>query len=257
MRRTCLCGSIGVVGLDRLCFPLAEYTNHANRSAVGAAYLSGYSVIDVSDPETPIVIGAPPTAQLGLQAPVTTGSGLLVATTTPLGPNPQQVALYDVSQPTDVTQFLTLFDTPGEARALTIHNGLAYVADSAAGVQVVNYLAYDSQGMPPAIQLSTSATNGEAEASQPFRVTAEATDDVQVRHVEFYVDGVEVFSDGNFPFELRFTLLVFVRFIGTNNSLEATGNDFWELRPKLSDVRGHAVNVKRHDCPHLVWAWRD
>lgn len=166
--------------------------------------ISGYSVVDVSDPASPTVIGAPPTPQLGLQVPVTTGSGLLVATTTSLGPSPQQVALFDSSQPSDVTRFLTLFDTPGDARALTIYNGLAYVADSAKGIQVINYLAYDHQGVPPAIQLNTSATNGEAEALQPFRVTANATDDVQVRNVEFYVDGVELFSDGNFPFECRF-----------------------------------------------------
>jgi hypothetical protein len=35
-------------------------------------------------------------------------------------------------------------------------------------------------------------------------VTANVSDDVQVRNVEFYVDGVKAITDGNFPFEFRF-----------------------------------------------------
>ena len=40
--------------------------------------------------------------------------------------------------------------------ALTIHNGLAYVADPSAGNQVLNYLSYDGNHLPPTIPLSTS-----------------------------------------------------------------------------------------------------
>src|SRR5262249_44723601 len=148
--------------------------------------------------------GAPPTTQLSIHDLGATGSGLLLATTSFLGPQSLAVSLYDASQPADVTRFLTSFDTPGEPRALTVHNGLAYVADSGAGVQVINYLSYDSQGKSPTVTLNTSAINGAVEAGRTLRVTALARDDVQVRNVEFYIDGVKAFSDGDFPFEYRF-----------------------------------------------------
>ena len=37
-----------------------------------------------------------------------------------------------------------------------------------------------------------------------MRVTAEVDDDVQVRNVEFYIDGAKVATDGNFPFAFDF-----------------------------------------------------
>ena len=37
-----------------------------------------------------------------------------------------------------------------------------------------------------------------------MRLTANVSDDVQVRNVEFYVDGFKVATDGNFSFEHRF-----------------------------------------------------
>src|SRR5439155_9506406 len=80
----------------------------------------------------------------------------------------------------------------------------AYAADDTAGLEVINYLAYDAKGVPPTIALAPSSlTNGVAEGTLLY-VTANAGDDVQVRNVEFYLDGQKVFSDGNFPFEYRF-----------------------------------------------------
>src|SRR5262249_10695444 len=52
------------------------------------------------------------------------------------------------------------------------------------------------------IALTTSLpTNGIVEPGQFVTLTATVTDDVQVRNVEFYVDGQLVVTDGNFPFE--------------------------------------------------------
>ncbi|MCI0542013.1 MAG: Ig-like domain-containing protein, partial [Verrucomicrobiales bacterium] len=199
----------------------------------GLAYLgqaSGHSVIDVSDAAMPLLIGVPPSFQLGLQELVTTGSGLLVATTV-FVQGSQDVALYDSSQPTKVTSFLTLFETPGDARALAIHNGFAYVADSAAGIQVINYSPFDKNKVPPSIALTTSAAGSEVESSTPLRVTANATDDVQVRNVEFYIDGQNVFSDGNFPFEYRFDAPAFTAaktsFTLRARAIDTGGNFTW------------------------------
>jgi hypothetical protein len=146
------------------------------------------------------VIGAPsPIMALDLAV---NGSGLAVFVgVAPISPD--KVGLLDVHDPTQTDQFLTSFDTPGQARAVSIYNGLAYIADNTAGLQVLNYMAYDSLGVPPTIALSVSASNGIAVEGQPLRMTALVTDDVQVRNVEFYVDDVRVLTDGNFPFEHR------------------------------------------------------
>jgi len=60
-------------------------------------------------------------------------------------PSAHNIWLYDVSDPIVTQQFGTIHETPGIARAVSIYNGLAYVADSEAGMQVINYLAYDNQ----------------------------------------------------------------------------------------------------------------
>ena len=48
--------------------------------------------------------------------------------------------------------FETRFPTPGNAGAVSIYNGLAYVADGTKGLQVVNYRAYDINGIKPPCQ---------------------------------------------------------------------------------------------------------
>lgn len=179
----------------------------------GYAYVTsypGYDTYDVRDPSALNHVGH--AVNLGpnsFKQIVLNGSGLGVAV---VGVNPRpdgthDVSLYDVSNPA-ATTILTVLPTPGLARAVSLYNGLAYVADGEAGLQVVNYLPYDSRGTRPTIALSASftqdGTNGVTEEGRLVRVTAGVTDDVQVRNVEFYVDGVKVQTDGTFPFEYRF-----------------------------------------------------
>ena len=101
------------------------------------------------------------------------------------------------------TDFLTTIETPGIATAVSVYNGLAYVADGSAGLQVVNYRAFDTLRVPPTVQLASNfnLAGGAAEEGKRMRLTATVTDDVQVRNVEFYVDGQFSATDGNFPFE--------------------------------------------------------
>src|SRR2546425_684970 len=109
----------------------------------------------------------------------------------------------DLSDPTMTTR--GLLTMPAGAGKVFVGNGIAFVADGTAGLQVVNYRAFDNQGVPPTIALNasfqlTSPTNGLTEEAKRARVTAIVTDDVQVRDVEFYVDGAKVFTDVSFPF---------------------------------------------------------
>jgi hypothetical protein len=167
----------------------------------------GYDTFDVSDPAQPRLLTAGETTQFGWRQLVANGSGLGLAAVGPSSSENAQrdLSLYDLSDPQKNDVFLTQFVTPGIARAVALFNGLACVADDTAGLQVVNYLAYDSKGVPPTITIATSAVEGRVAEGASLRVSANARDDVQVRHVEFYVDGVRIASDGNFPFEHRFT----------------------------------------------------
>lgn len=153
------------------------------------------------------------------------GSGLL------LGGQPGvRLALFDVSDPTRTDRAITIFDLPHAVAAVAIYNGLGYIANREAGLQVVNYLAFDTLRRPPAVSLETSAAGGQIQEGKLTRVTANATDDVQVRNVEFYRDGEKVFTDGNFPFEHWF---VAPRITPERNS--------FTLRARASDTSGSAT----------------
>lgn len=101
------------------------------------------------------------------------------------------------------SQFVDTLETPGSARAVTIANGRAYIADDASGVHVVKYTFDDTFGIPPAISLDTSFGFEEIEEGARARITALVSDDVSVRSVVFTLDGVMT-TDATYPFELFF-----------------------------------------------------
>ncbi|MCI0632526.1 MAG: hypothetical protein L0206_01190 [Actinobacteria bacterium] len=175
----------------------------AGSTLVYGAHLTGFNTFDVSDPAAPALLNATFGIQGGWRDVAVNGSGLLVgAVGAAPPPSPADLFLYDVSNPA-APQFLTEISTPGAARAVEIASGLAYVADEAAGIQVVNYLAFDTGGVPPEISLAPSFDISGVEEGKGVFVTANVTDDVQVRSVEFVVDGVTT-TDPGFPFEHYF-----------------------------------------------------
>ncbi|MEM7246083.1 MAG: Ig-like domain-containing protein [Acidobacteriota bacterium] len=171
-----------------------------------ATHGRGANSFDLSNPMAPALITAASTSQFGWKQLVRNGSGLGIAAvstnSTPDGNH--HVSLYDTSDPAMVDVFLTTFETPGRALAVTLHDGLAHVADGTAGYQVIRYLDLDGAGTPPTVTVTTSAVGGQVEEGQAFRVVVDAEDDVQVRNVELFVDGQRRSSDGSFPFEFRF-----------------------------------------------------
>jgi hypothetical protein len=181
----------------------------------------GFRVLDASDPEAPVLVGEPPAPQAGVHDIAVNGSGLVVTAANFANQPRRVVALYDGSDPTDVTRFLTAFPTPGEATAVALFGGLAYVADGDAGLQVVNYRPFDANGVAPSVTLQTSGA--EATEGRSFRMTASVADDVQVGAVEFMVDGTVVATDGSFPFEHRF--LAPLRSEATSMTLRARAID--------------------------------
>jgi hypothetical protein len=110
---------------------------------------------------------------------------------------------------------------------VSIYNGIGYVADNESGLHVINYLAFDTGDQAPVISVLTNLPGTEVEEGTRFRVSADVTDDVQVRNVEFYIDDVRVATDGNFPFEVRLTA-----------PLLADRSEF-TVRARASDTRGN------------------
>jgi len=118
----------------------------------------GFSVVDVSDPFNMMrqTVQGEITPQFGWKQVRPNGSGLGITATSPnqAFDGPHHVSLYDldavVTQGQSISDsFLATFETPGVARAVSIFNGLAYVADNNRGLQVVNYREFDRDGVAP------------------------------------------------------------------------------------------------------------
>jgi len=199
-----------------------------------AAQPQGVNTFSIADPQHPILVAAAATIQRGWKQLVPTGSRYALAAVSPnlSLDGPHDVSLYDLSDPTNTQAFVTTFPTPGIAFAVSIYNGLAYVADGASGLQVLNYLAFDTGTNPPTISLAASfpLNPAQAEEGKIARVTAQVTDDVQVRNVEFYIDGQLVATDGNFPFEHRFV-----------TPLRAVGRTSFTVQARAFDTGGNAT----------------
>lgn len=196
---------------------------------------TGYNVFDVSNTESaPVLIATQATAQRGWKQLVDTGSGIGVAAVSPnlSFDGPHNVSLYDLRDPS-TNRFLVEFETPGVARAVSINNGIAFVADHTEGLTIVNYLAADLGTTAPTVSLAASfpLSPAEAENNSSQSLTLDARDDVQVRNVEFYVDGNLSGVDGNYPFELRFLTPALTasktNFTVQARAFDTAGNSTW------------------------------
>lgn len=198
------------------------------------SFTSGYNIIDIRNPSAPRLVRTQSTSQQGWKQLVPNGSGLALAAVSPNSTDdgPHDVSLFHIGSDGLTNRFLATFITPGLATAVALHNGLAYVADGRSGLQVVHYLAFDRAGQPPAITLTADFTLDppQAEEGKRVRVGARVQDDVQVRNVEFEVDGQIVETDGGFPFEARFV-----------TPLRAAGRDSFTLRARATDTGGNAT----------------
>ncbi|MFG0244850.1 MAG: Ig-like domain-containing protein, partial [Phycisphaerales bacterium JB052] len=147
--------------------------NNANgrmRLSVGggrayAVHTRGFSAVNVSDPFAMVRedIAGEITPQFGWKQIRPNGSGLGVAAMSPnqAFDGPHHVSLYDLDAITTQSQsisdsFLATFETPGVARAVSIFNGLAYVADNDRGLQVINYREFDREGIAPTVSFEVS-----------------------------------------------------------------------------------------------------
>ncbi len=164
----------------------------------GRAYVGdarGFRIIDVANPASPVLLHANTNTALPMRALALSGTGLL------LGGQTLNVEVYDVRSD-QATNFVTSFALPKLPRDLNLHRGYALAAVSEAGFGVVNFLAPDRGTTPPTINLRAFPSHppGGQEATEQFFVSTTTSDDVQVRDVEFYIDGASVARSGKYPF---------------------------------------------------------
>ena len=192
--------SLAVIGQIDISIPSQEVgLSVGNR----VAYLAGGGLrsIDVSDPTNPTLISDADSFFIAREiARNGSGLGLMAA-------EDQGVALYDIADANDTDVFITQFDTPGLTSDIAIASGIAYVADDSGGLQVINYLGFDNQGVAPTVTISTGEDlDPNSEGIQVIEGTSvpiqvDVTDDVQVRSVELLVNGEVVRNDISFPFD--------------------------------------------------------
>ncbi len=180
----------------------------AGNGTVYSTWRQGFNIFDVAtDPNTPLHLQQVSTAQQGWKQIVANGSGLGLAAVGINSTNdgPHHLDIYDLGADGRGSSFLTTLNTPGLAAAVSVYNGLAYIADSRSGLSVINFRAFDTLGNPPTVQFESNfdLSAAEIEEGRLLRLTASVTDDVQVKNVRFFIDGSQALLDGNFPFELR------------------------------------------------------
>ena len=117
-------------------------------------------------------------------------------------------ALYDVGDAQSPYRFLRRFPADEPAGVLAIAAGLAYVTHADGRLDVVRYVDREQNGTGPSITLAAGSTvdaqTSEVEAGSVVSVLAAVTDDRQVSHVTFSIDGDEQRSDTSYPYETAF-----------------------------------------------------
>ena len=165
----------------------------------------GYTTIDVSDADVPVVISGidTPEVQAGNLKTVTNGSGLALVAAGFRG-----LEVHDASNPGATYNFLTQITTTGQAQSVAIAEGIAYVADGTGGLQVINFRSFDNFGQAPTVVIDSSvidvdpATPGtQVTEGTSVPIVAQISDDVQVRNAELLINGVVVGNDVSFPFD--------------------------------------------------------
>lgn len=191
-------GSGGAGGVPRRLAAIGNrlYTQHN----------SGFNVVDVTDPESPLLLTTVNTRSQGwrLIAPIRPDLALVAVGPNSTDDGPHDVSLYSLGPEGTNAVFLTTLTTPGSAYSVAVAGGMGYVADGLSGLAVVNGLAPDVSGVSPtvALELENPALPPRVQAGTLVRLGAEVQDDVAVRVVEFWINGARVARDDALPFEL-------------------------------------------------------
>ena len=212
----------------------------------GVAYIGagnggtgGYVTADVSDPTNLRLLSGVDANGVAGTAIVANGSGLAVG----VGSSNfvfggfKALDVFSSADPTNTGNFITRINLPEIPRNVVLANGLAFVADGSGGLQIVNYAAFDTKGIPPQVSLTIEGVDVDPTTpglqmleGQTIHIMPTVSDDVQVRSVDLLVNGQTISRDIDFPFEL-FTLATPL----------AAGNNQMTLQIRAVDTGGNST----------------
>ncbi|WP_338849852.1 Ig-like domain-containing protein [Massilia sp. W12] len=207
----------------------------------------GFATVDVSNPANPVLLSGIDANNVQGGAIAANGSGLAVSVGSLLG---NALDVMDVSDPTDTGKFITRYNLPAAPMDVAIGGGIAYVADGSGGLQIVNYRPFDNKGLPPTVEVDSSAIDQDPNQAglqvvegSSISLSALIRDDVQVGNVELLVNGKAVSNDISFPFDLRAAL----------PSIAANGGSTVSLAVRATDTGGNVSS----SSPIIVELIRD
>ena len=201
----------GLKAVDSLALPGAVGSIFVGGNVLYAPVLGrngGYATVDVSDSSNLRLISGSdvPNTDLAPGSDIAlNGSGFALLVGEVNGDN--LIDVMDVSDPAATNGFLTRYLAPSNVENVAIAGGIGFAGAGSSGLQVVNYFEFDARGQSPTISISLEPTLDplEIEEGKTLLLSASVTDDVQVRSVEFYVNGRLRFTDVCYPFEFFFT----------------------------------------------------
>lgn len=201
-------GAVATSALVADAFSGRKRLHVGTRYALASCY-AGYDLFDVANPAAMARIGAAQiTTVASFKQIVDNGAGVGIAAVgnNPSGDGTHDVQLFDLSTPSVTTNLSATLPTSGAAYAVALYHGQAYVADGNSGLALVNYLAPDIGRTAPQVALAAtfSLTPPQVEEQSAATIRANASDDIQVRQVEFYVDDIKSWTSGAYPFEYSF-----------------------------------------------------
>lgn len=227
---------------------------HAGPGRLYATHLQGVAVFDLPEPGQPVLVRRHDTTQTAWKqlVPALANFALAADGLAFTSAEPHDLSLYDLGPDGTELNFIATFPTPGLSHSLALYRGFAFVADGAAGLQVVNFLSPDTAGVPPTLTLAAEfpLDPPRIESGQRGMLTALAQDDVMVRQVDFYMDGVFAATDSTWPF--RWTFLAPTRSPEVTAATlriraeDTAGNETWaELKVDLlpDQTPPHVVSV--------------
>jgi hypothetical protein len=199
----------------------------------------GYSTIDVGNPDSPQLLSGVDSNGLAGTALALNGSGLgvVVGSSSFVLGGFRALDVVSVGDPANTGNLVTRIALPEVPADVVLANGLAFVADGLAGLQIVNYVGFDTQGVNPTVSITVDGVDADPNTpgvqvleGRTVQVRPTVADDVQVRNVELLVNGQVVFNDVAFPFELL-----------TQTPTIAAGGNQLTLRVRVTDTGGNTA----------------
>ena len=144
--------------------------------------------------------------------------------------------VFNTADPATTGRFISRYALPANPADIAIGGGIAYVADTSAGLQVVNYTTIATGGVAPTITVrQTPGGNLPGATAIQLVEGGEATyrasfaDPGQLRGVELLLNGATVVNDVSYPYDLT-TLLP---------SIAANGSNHVTLQLRATDTGGN------------------